>query len=578
MKRYRAELELKIVGPFLSKSLDTAALGTDASCRRRSDFWVLPGTQLRGHLRESLALIAQRVPAENLDALILAWFGKGTDEHTKYEPARGALTFAHEFLSVETGGKTVYRVAIDEKSGVAADAALLVLESAGKPGETLTFKGHIDGYFVDNSRAKTCHRWLTKALAWIDAMGAFKGIGFGELKCAMLGEFAACTETIAKPNTTTASHKTLRFQLDRPFCFSEREVRGNTFTSKPFVPGAAVLGALFRYCNANPDNDCKVIMQCSENIGCTHALPLKPNKSLRPISMAQLSVVTLDEKGAITAHDVRACNTPTFIEELVPRFQPDWKDRQFDAVFAALDLPAKLDRELIVRTAITDGRAADENLFALECLNPGNHTFDCTISVSGNAGTTALWAALAAVLPQALCGLGQTDAIATSLALTAPTVNPAHVTFDLNAGLIFVTLQSDAAINIDVTQLNSTGDGAALHALYRARFATKSNNSLTLSHFFARQRYVGGNYLHKRFGSTEYQATLLTEAGSVFAFKVDAAETAQTVLKEWAKFGLPCGENTWKTNPYRRENGYGEVTIDAGPAGKVRALPIGGAR
>jgi hypothetical protein len=576
MKRYQAQLKLNIRGPFLSKSLDAAALGTDASCRRRGDQWVLPGTQLRGHLRESLTLFAQRAPTANLYPLIAAWFGKGTKADTRLEPERGALIFSHEFHALVAPNPTLYRVAIDDDTGVAAHAALLVLESAGLPGATLTFTGAIDAYFSCESDVKTCQHWLRKALAWIDAMGALKGIGFGTLESATLANFKAFSESINAQDTETASHKTLSFQLDRPFCFNEREVRSNTFSSKPFVPGAAVLGALFRYCHATTlDSNCELILEHREKIGCTHALPLKTEQHERPLSFPPLSTVVTDVTPCTDpptvsgVHDVRACAAATLIGGAVPWFQADWKGRHLKAVAAALDLPAELNRELIVRTGIKDGRAEDDKLFALECLNPGTHAFDCTLSISGGVGTVLLWQALAAVLPQALCGLGKTDAIATHLQLRAKTIAAVPA-----AEMVFVTLQSDAAIDIDVTTLHSTGDGDKLFLFYRDWFHAKSDGGLALSHFFASQRYAGGTYLHKRFGGGAYRATLLTQAGSVFAFEVLDQEKAAATLKAWADFGLP-GENNWKSNPYRRENGYGEVRIDSGPLGEIRNLLVG---
>lgn len=208
MKHYQANLDLKIREPFLSKSLDAAALGTDIACRRRGNNWVLSGTQLRGHLRESLALFAKQAPAANLKTLIAAWFGKGTETDTKLEPARGTLIFPHEFRSLIVANATLYRVAIDESTGAAADAALLVLESAGSPGATLNFNGVIDGYFANEGDWKTCQGWLRKALAWTDAMGAFKGIGFGTLESAKLGDFSPRTESITAADIAAASHKT----------------------------------------------------------------------------------------------------------------------------------------------------------------------------------------------------------------------------------------------------------------------------------------------------------------------------------------------------------------------------------
>lgn len=288
------------------------------------------------------------------------------------------------------------------------------------------------------------------------------------------------------------------------------------------------------------------------------------------MSALPLSMVTIDDIDQyVSVHDVRASATLTLINDLVPRFQPDWKSCHLAAVKSTLNLPADLNRELIVRTAITDGRAEDDKLFALECLNPEAHNFDCTLSISDDAGTLALWQALSEVLPQALCGLGKTDAIATHLQLRAKAMPPVAA-----AELVFVTLQSDAAVDIDVTALRSTGDGDALLARYRQWFEAKSNSGLELSHFFARQRYVGGHYLHKRFGNgANYQATLLTEAGSVFAFKVLDPKKAETALKDWVDFGLPVA-NDGQRNPYRRENGYGEVRADSGPPDKVRTMPV----
>ena len=64
-----------------------------------------------------------------------------------------------------------------------------------------------------------------------------------------------------------------------------------------------------------------------------------------------------------------------------------------------------------------------------------------------------------------------------------------------------------------------------------------------------------------------YEPEWLTEPGSVFVVSgTNDAEAAAVVLGDWARFGLPpapdrAGDD-WSTDPYCRENGFGEITVN----------------
>lgn len=109
--------------------------------------------------------------------------------------------------------------------------------------------------------------------------------------------------------------------------------------------------------------------------------------------------------------------------------------------------------------------------------------------------------------------------------------------------------------------------------IYRQAFeALDKENAIELSHFFATQRLTGGNYLFKRYLQNKtktYQPLVLTEAGSVFVFKIKDAAKAEALLSQWCSQGLPLTpmviENhgaSWSEHPYIPQNGYGEVTVN----------------
>jgi len=133
---------------------------------------------------------------------------------------------------------------------------------------------------------------------------------------------------------------------------------------------------------------------------------------------------------------------------------------------------------------------------------------------------------------------------------------------------VYVQLLSDAWTDLDLSNVPASNGQEQLLAAYRKHFVAINAPGLTLSHFFARQRYDGGDYLHRRFRNGEpYRPWLITEAGSVFAFAITGAEQAKQTLAHWRQDGLPTRDpDDWQRNPYRRQNGYGEVAISHQPA------------
>lgn len=175
----------------------------------------------------------------------------------------------------------------------------------------------------------------------------------------------------------------------------------------------------------------------------------------------------------------------------------------------------------------------------------------------------ALQIELARFLSNGLFGIGKTAASAT--VTTSHCFDPPPPkTIDINrlqtGQTIIITLQSLSKLLPDKLQTDATNDGKTLRACYQDKF---TKYGLELKTFFAEQQFIGGYYWHKRYNKNKpYNPQILTKAGSVFRFIVTDANRAQEALTDWQIYGIPSDDENWQSNPYNRNNGYGEIAIN----------------
>ena len=154
-------------------------------------------------------------------------------------------------------------------------------------------------------------------------------------------------------------------------------------------------------------------------------------------------------------------------------------------------------------------------------------------------------------------------------------------------GLLVITLQT-AALLCSPAELDETSGAAELRKAYAEAWHSLCPD-LELLRYFARQTLSGGEYQHRRFRAREtkpYRPWLLTEAGSVFVFRMKDRPKAEEQVREWLEHGLPIPEPVrgcydipndenaqWKSCPFIRRNGYGEIAVNLAVHERLLADP-----
>ncbi len=267
-----------------------------------------------------------------------------------------------------------------------------------------------------------------------------------------------------------------------------------------------------------------------------------------------------------------------------PAFPCDWKNYADAEAPYGIIHPA---REMRVRTRIdpkkrtADRGDGDEGgaLFALEVVHPFTAD-DAPLAWHGGIDfPEGLEArdrkALASQLQRLLATLGFVSKTKAVCNVTA-TPSQAPKAPNFKEGDTFRIVLTTPALIADsrFQDLNGTPKSGALNAsetqaCYAAAWEALSDGSLELSHAFADQFLAGGNALARRYQKGKaYDPWLLTSAGSVFVFTVKCPAKAEQKIKTWLTRGLdlPTWAETrfgkdWNSNPYRTENGFGEIAV-----------------
>lgn len=569
---YRLEVTLQVQGPILTKASTSGAYGIDAVAARNSagEFY-LPGTLLKGRISEALVDCAIPVPAD--------WLGATGD-------SRARLVFrdlVHMGPDVSTG--VLHRIAIDQDAETARRGALIVIESPFAPGESYTFRGDIEFLgSIDDARA--VRQELQKALDFLPSIAGLHNVGFGVI----IGR--EITDPSLVDNVFTTNGAPLEQELNLtlkplfPFCFAQARPDGNLFVSTDEIPGGAIKGALAEtlrmvtgksigeLANASSGSPWHELAAHFDAIGVSHAfpaLPHAPRPERLPHSLARVHATTLDavtERGAFVARP-RDGGDGKPGEWRAPAFLWDWKSEEEEGArgdfYTGRSLWPDTKREVRVRTAISEETrsALKEGLFAYETVVPEGFLWKARINLP-ETSDPRLAAELEGALQLAgLWGFGKTKSRAT-VYLSARTANESLTAARKGPLPLFVTLQTDALL-FDIRGLDESDTKAdTLGFKYRAYFQSL-HKDLSLVRYFASQRLARR---HSDKAMPDYHPWMLTDAGSVFVLAVNSDGAARE-LEQCERLGLPALGPTqpgWKSCPYLRENGYGEILIRTRPS------------
>lgn len=593
MKRqaYDIKLDICIEAPYLVHGNDAGRYGIDATLL--TDHLgrpVLPGTLLAGRIVEVWHNLGQLLG----DAKPENWFGtKGA-----VQGARARLKVADLVLNSIKGqavnqlkaDTAVSRIRQSRDTAAVEQGGLFLTEQIAQPGAELRFAG-IWRTWAAEPEIATLLAQLKGALLLQTQLGAYRSVGFGRVRTV---EVQAQQSPVRSLQLVGGQERyRLALSSNEALCVGSRSKRGNVFESSDVLSGGTILGTIATMLAAQhgQPNLSQINTSLARNFSllhCSHALPSKVGYG-RPSPLPQ-SLVSYD--GQI--YDAwQQAQAPVELNK-APAFQTDWKAADFDKAQLSQCWGETL-RYLRIRTDIDgNGVAKDSSLFGYESVVAPqdnqqavttNWLFDLDLQAIPAGEREAVRQELAQLLGHGLFPVGKTDAFCTvQCAENDSDVWPAKTLHTIQTGDLVPILLSSDALLFPTSEI-ADNPAVDLLGIYQGAFAdllqqAGSVGALQLSHFFATQRLTGGNYLHGRFHRNKpYQPWVLTEAGSVFVFKVNDAQRARDVLQRWAATGLPltaavktaCGAG-WETNPYVPQNGFGEVQV--APEHKFPALPI----
>ena len=612
MNKYRYTVALTLQGPVLTHSSDTLNFGYDMAMRKYQKRPVLNGSLIRGNILHSFKYFAEKIADEEdsdkkiTENDICTWFGMASKNQMEAE--RSMLNFdyfwvlqnASEGHSNTTENATEgtyrprYRIGISDETGVVEPGNVQVIESAFAAGEEPVFSGCLSLWAENDEQADRFERWLKKSLQYISAMGALKGVGFGKLVASTVNVLKEepVSGQRAKNNIKSIEYE---FTLDRPLCVAGPHMpNSNKFVSEAYITGAVLKGAFARLLEKSGAETGQSIQNVLSDITFSHALPAQRKSSARPLPLP-LSLALADQQLIDMALQTQCCLLYKNNKYIAPEFSPDWKPADFKKVAARLaekdicfNVPQRTQRLLSVRTMIkAQTKAADDGkLFSLECID--NHYTD-----EEKRSEKTLWRARIdfaklkdqkAGIQQQICqqlsryaleDIGKTKARA-HIACTTGEHGYARDESDLNPVKIdgknayIVLLRTDARLLPSDHTIQPSNDQQSLHEQYRQYFEHVSGRALILSHYYAQQSLYGGEFYRSRYRQENtYAPEWLTLAGSVFVLtEADGSsnKAINTVLESWLKSGLPVAEDrendTWQTDPFNPQNGYGEIVIN----------------
>ncbi|MGY0615625.1 RAMP superfamily CRISPR-associated protein [Vibrio sp. FJH11] len=607
--RTKLRVKLEIQAPVLSQKPGVLAFGTDAGIIDRNGKQCLPGTLIKGAIRHVFNDFIHILGDEDttLRTHSTQWFGK-TSEEGSFLPQRATLTFGHHWVASKTIGDNASdhrrnRIAIGE-NGAVQTGSLLIIDTPYPTGELIEFVGHVVLKHKDEEELDLCIKWLNKALDFLPAIGAYKSIGFGNIRnteIQKVGFETTSAESIPiEPNTTRIG---FMYLPQSPFCIAKPHLpNSNRFEALEDISGNS-LKALFaeRIREQYPESASDHLNRIGfDDWVFTQAKPVKRESqvSAKPY-VRQCSIfkgqgidVKLDsnwfDAAGVKYNELPFVKTANGEETLLfPTFSVDWKyadDQAINTLIGASpDAPNKL---LQLHTAIhaETGQSEDEGLYSMELIDPEGFVWlgDIDLSLLSQQELELAIEQIEQIIQAPLWGLGKTSAAVECAALALPTSRldtlsecNKNTHDNSETRTVSLVLQTEAQLFINANSIAPTAGSIQLAKLYDEYWQNVSGKKLTLSSYFADQALRGGAYLYHRFigndNHGEYTPYWMTQPGSVFTLKYsshDHNDVAQ-LINHWLKVGLPLPNTTsddpknrhWRRSPYINRNGFGEVAL-----------------
>lgn len=572
-------VDLTLTGPVLSHSTGPGKAYVDSPVARdMTGMPALPDTLVQGVIRDAALAIREYVGISHKEFILI--LGDGSNEEDN-RPVRGRLQFS-DFV---TDRDPVHQVSIEinDESGAADDGQLQLMETLGKAGEAVVFRGTISFLSSDDSSADRLEEVIIKALRWSAAFGSNKSVGFGQVSAVSVSRKRdhLPESSSQQPSAHGLIHPAMRFS--KPVCVSKRRISENVFESDEVISGGVVRGAIATMMfqlglTSGPEINKSSVVAGWEELGKNFNLirysflfpsangkrPVCPPLSLVKLKSLQGEGHDIDDAAEHDDVPVRSKSAPAFAI--------DWKERA--DVDEAFGWP-QVRRDLRVHVKIDADlrRAEDGKLFGWECVLPDELAWMGTIDFSGITDTeerSKTEQQLRAIVTLGLHFVGKTAASATVILRDCAEVAVEQRTNETKKWV--VTLQTPTLLCDPVKLSGSVDPGAALQAEYRTYWKARG---FELVQFFATQTLAGGEYLRRRFRRDRpYEPFLLTDPGSCFVLDVSGdkpVDFSGNLLPLPAWVADRHGDD-WKSNPYLPSDGFGEVTVNLDVKGALAKL------
>ena len=595
------EITLTMEGPLLSQSTDPDGFEMDAVvARNHKGEPYIPGTLVSGKLRQAWEELsgAATQDVKWFQPEIDQWLGK-SNQHGF--PLTKHLVFTDFVLKPQQNSLITTprkRIKIDQDRGAVDKHQLVIIENPFVSGEEYHFIGKLHFFSPSTIGTDNIIQHITAGIQWFSQLGSLRTIGFGHVVNAEITDIRKNPlKQVTKPNFDVV-RVGLQIDPEYPFCIPGKTLANNLFESKGIIPGAAILGSIAttinhltgqqgnKIANIN-DSNYDALIRNFNKLRITHAFPGNHNK--RPV-VAPLSLVRVAKDKIY--YDVSQVSQPCLIHEKAPDFAVDWKDqkntlKEYPWPYIRMENWGweSLNFELRVRTAIDRKklRSAENELFAYEQIIPDNKHWYAELDLSriDEKERGYVLAHLQSLTSQGIIGLGKTK-------------TPVKLTFTNEIAPVFavdnsnpvgtkqwvITLQTDMLLG-SPERLDETSGAEELKEMYLETWQELSDNILTMTRYFARQKLSGGRHRYKIFKQDTndylYRPWLLTEAGSVFVLEANdnQVDVAQNLIKKWQEQGVPISrsacsyyrinsdpEKQWQYTPFIPQNGYGEIAVN----------------
>jgi hypothetical protein len=594
-QRFEYEVQIDLDGRFNAGATGPGAFGVDIPSE--DGLTALNGSAVDG-------LVAE-IARHCLDTKTFTRLFGAPAATTTLSPSRGELWFSDFHWHAQRDESTFTRIAIDDDSGAASDQALVVIGTRLQPAETATVSGRVTFWSNDDAEAAKRAEQISRWLLGVQSFGALRGIGFGRASRIAMGSHSTSAYAPLKAGVSGALVE-IDCGVDRAFVNPPAEpVLKNLQRAEGSISGGRLIGVLTRTVLDLLGGDqggmlrdlsaekkralpygLRAFVEEIDKVRITHAMPVENGGERTPPPPLSLCSVPQTNGGDPSVIDLAGYTELFTVGDAAPVFAPDWKHKtraHVEKAYQVRSVPTKLR----IRTAMQlDQRVpAEGQLFAAELVEPAGVTWSAVLDVSdvSEAKRSEVVDAVVSLLTMGAGPLSETKAIVKLVRLPSRgfAVPLATEVFD-EAGCVIVSLATPAVL-VNTETHGNAGAFVAYDEYWRG--ISGGCLSLVKNGLFARESFVGGEYLAKRFrektpGTNDsYRPLVLTQAGSVFVLELldpknqKKRERLVALLRGLASHGLEHNANAsdgWieASFPYSRRNGYGEIRVN-------RRLPQG---